>query len=357
MLDDGRSSRCRASGCCCSCGSPSAARSRSSRRATASRSRSPRPRSSPRRPTCASPASRSARSRKVERDRDGNATIATIEIEPQVRAARAATRGRSLRQKTLLGETYVELTLGHAGRAEGPRGRRCSTNAQVQDDRRARRDPRHARPVHAPGVPDLAAGRSARRSSDRGPRPQRRARQPARVRRGGRRPVRGARRAEQALGALVQEHRRGVRRADRARGPAARRSSRTATRSSPRSQREREDFAGPVEHLPDVPARVAADLRAPRALRARHAAARPRPRRRRCDDLRPDAASPSATLVARPQRLFVNLDPLHRRVASSRCRRTREILTGLRPMLGELGPWLVRAQPDPRLARRSTSTR
>ena len=58
----GGASRCPASGCCCSCGWPSAAASRSSRRATASTSASARRRSWPSRPTCASPACRSARS-------------------------------------------------------------------------------------------------------------------------------------------------------------------------------------------------------------------------------------------------------------------------------------------------------
>ena len=52
----GRASRCPASACCCSCGSRSAAPSRSSRRATASSVVRGGRRSSPRRPTCGSPA-------------------------------------------------------------------------------------------------------------------------------------------------------------------------------------------------------------------------------------------------------------------------------------------------------------
>ena len=77
----------------------------------------------PRRPTCASPACRSARSsRRTSTPAHPNRTVATIAARPDVRAA-VTGRPAILRQKTLLGETYVELTPGNAKAAEDPRER------------------------------------------------------------------------------------------------------------------------------------------------------------------------------------------------------------------------------------------
>ena len=169
-------SRCRASACCCSCGWPSAARSRCSRRATASRSASRRPASSRRRPTCGSPACRSARSRRSTPTRQtGRRTrrSSSTQYAPLPSDTRAI-----LRQKTLLGETYVELTPGtSAGARRCPRAARCRAGRSRRRSSSTRSSARSTR-------------RRARRSSwmdqlavavdGRGAGHQRRARQPRR---------------------------------------------------------------------------------------------------------------------------------------------------------------------------------
>ena len=89
--------------------------------------------------------------------RHRNRTVATIEVDsgyaPIAKDARAI-----LRQKTLLGETFVELTPGHA-RAAGtiPDGGMLA-DAPGQGHGPARRDLRRARPAHPRRVPGLAAG-------------------------------------------------------------------------------------------------------------------------------------------------------------------------------------------------------
>ena len=62
-------------------------------------------------------------------DPAGNRTIATLQIDPQYVPIRKDARA-ILRQKTLLGETYVELTTGHKGSPAIPEGGRLA-NAQV----------------------------------------------------------------------------------------------------------------------------------------------------------------------------------------------------------------------------------
>jgi virulence factor Mce-like protein len=67
---------------------------------------------------------------KLERDPQGNRTLATIELDRAY--APIHTDGRAiLRQKTLLGETYVELGLGTRGSRDLPEGARLA-NAQVE---------------------------------------------------------------------------------------------------------------------------------------------------------------------------------------------------------------------------------
>ena len=212
------SSRCRASGCCCSCGCPSAARSRSSRRATASRSRSPRPRSSASRPTSAWPACRSARCAAKDA-RPARATARSPRSSSTAGSRRCTTTRKAiLRQKTLLGETYVELTPGTRQRRRSPRTARCATR---QVSRRSQLDEifQAFDPQTRAGVPGLAAGAGQGRSTGRGQdlndalgnlpalrhRRHRRARRSSTPRSG--RPA-----------APGPQHRRGVRRADPERG-------------------------------------------------------------------------------------------------------------------------------------------
>ena len=185
-----------------------------------SRSRSPRPRSWPRRPTCASPASPSARSRTIDPDADRPHRRRRSSSSRATRRSRR-TRKAILRQKTLLGETYVELTPGDRDGRQGARGRHAGRSARCRRRSSSTRS----------SAPSTRA--RARRS-----RPGCRTRRAAIDGRGrdindalGNLPVR--RRHQQllkilntqqgAVAAARAQHRRGVRRADRARRPAARR--------------------------------------------------------------------------------------------------------------------------------------
>ena len=68
--------------------------------------------------------------RKLERDPRSNRTLATIEVQRRFAPIPADTRA-ILRQKTLLGETYVELSPGTSGSRKLPEGARLA-NARVQ---------------------------------------------------------------------------------------------------------------------------------------------------------------------------------------------------------------------------------
>ncbi len=93
--------------------------------------------------------------REKKLDPNSNRTLATLEIERKYAPLRSDTKA-ILRQKSLLGETYVELTPG-SSKQTIPEGGRLP-NGQRQADRRARRDLPVARPADARGVPRLAAG-------------------------------------------------------------------------------------------------------------------------------------------------------------------------------------------------------
>ena len=123
-----------------------------------------RPRSWPRRPTCGSPASRWARSRSINADKQTGASDATIELDTAYAPIPKDTKA-ILRQKTLLGETYVELTPGLPERRDGPRERPPARRRGLAD-RRARRDLPRLRPEDARGVP--ASGCSSSRSPSQG---------------------------------------------------------------------------------------------------------------------------------------------------------------------------------------------
>ena len=272
------------------------------RRATASTSRSTRRPSSRSSPTSASPASRSARSRRSSSTTDGSA-IATLEIDSEFAPIPEDTQA-ILRQKTLLGETYVELTPGSPGNPAdsgdelGAQGATTDTDttstgfvpeggsldpAQVSEavqlDEIFRTfddgDPRR--------VPDLDAG-GRRRSQGPRRRPQRRARKPRAVRRRGQRAAHDPRLPAARDAPVRAQHGRGLRGAQRAQGP--------APGPDPQHRGGLLDDGGAqrgppggLHRLPDVPRRVAPDARAPRALRDRHRPADPAaaPRRRGAD--------------------------------------------------------------------------
>ena len=76
--------------------------------------------------------------------------LTDTEIEIDARYAPIPKDTRAiLRQKTLLGETYVELSPGHAGVAAEAATTAAAPAGQVRRHRRARRDPAHVRPGHA----------------------------------------------------------------------------------------------------------------------------------------------------------------------------------------------------------------
>ena len=76
-----------------------------------------------------------------------NRTIATLELDDALRAAARRTPRAILRQKTLLGETYVELTPGDPQAAPTIPEDGTLPDAHVHEDRRARRDLPGARPA------------------------------------------------------------------------------------------------------------------------------------------------------------------------------------------------------------------
>ena len=214
-----------------------------------------------------------------------------------------------LRQKTLLGETYVELTPGSADAEPVRRGRLAAGVADLRHGA-ARRDLPHLRPRDASGVPDLDAGAGARHQRLRA-RPQRRARQPRAVRRGLRRAGRhpqppGGRRHEPDL-----EHGRRVRGADRARRPAAL-ADRELQPRLPGHRVARRAAQGDVHRAADVRARVPADARAAGRVRRRHRPA-DHPAAARGARAEPDAAGPRRA-VARPRGVVPRAQPADRRV-------------------------------------------
>ena len=112
-------------------------------------------------------------------DKKTGASDATIELDAAYAPIPKDTKA-ILRQKTLLGETYVELTPGLHERRDGPRERQPAGRRGVAD-RRARRDLPRLRPQDARGVPDLDAAARARLAGPRA-RHLRRAGQPRAVR-------------------------------------------------------------------------------------------------------------------------------------------------------------------------------
>ena len=268
------------------------------------------------RPTCASRASRSGGW--SSRERVGDRTRATIEMQRRTtRRSREDTRV-TLRQKTLLGETYVELTPGtRAGEAAARRRRGCRASRwrdlEIDEVLRALDPKTRERPAALRAGPRRDA-RRARRGRER------RARQPARfaedahrllhVLDGQRAPLRRlVRDGGFVLDALG-------RRAGRAVGadPAGDRVLGATARAQRRAGGER---AHPADHA----ARAAADARGARG-------ARDRGRGRSCATCGPPAAR-SARRSWTPRALAPDLEGLFRDVDDvidarrGRCRRPR----------------------------------
>ena len=222
--------------------------------------------------------------RKVEVGDGTNRTVATIEIERRFAPLRTDARA-VLRQKTLLGETYVEMTPGRS-KETIPEGGQLP-DGQVKDTVQLDEIFDSLDPADARGVPRLAEGPG---QGHRRPRPglQRRARHAAGLRPRRRRRARGARLPGGGGDAAGQEHRRGVRRAHQERGAAAEPDHRRQAHVRRDGVEERRAGRDDPD-LPDLPRRVQADARARAALLARHrpadhrpAPGRPRPASRRC---------------------------------------------------------------------------
>ena len=113
----------------------------------------------PSRPTSASPASTSARSARRSSTRAATRPRSTLAIDPKFAPIQKDTKA-ILRQKTLLGETYVELDARLEERAEAGR-RRTLNRAQIETHGRARRDPADLRRADEGGVPGLDEGHGA----------------------------------------------------------------------------------------------------------------------------------------------------------------------------------------------------
>ena len=285
--------------------------------------------------------------RKKTLDPDANRTLATIEIDRKFAPLHADAKAM-LRQKTLLGETYVELHAGVVGDEPSPEGGRLA-NGQRQADRRARRDLRRARPADARRVPHLAAGP---RRGHRGPRPrpQRRARHAARAS-----PHDGAdvlevldaqegavtrlvKNTGVTFGALTENEQQ-LREPDHV--------GRARCSTPPPSQQD--NLAETIRIFPTFLDESKATL-----ARLQTFSANTEPL---IEDLRPVARDLEPTLHdvraarARPRALLRQPRPADRRVAAPACRRRSEILRGLKPMLGRARPVPAAAQPDPAVPR------
>ena len=145
--------------------------------------------------------------------------VATLEIDTPYAPIPADTRAM-LRQKTLLGETYVELTQGDGNGPKLPEGGtlpKAQVEPSVQLDEIFRTFDRQ----HPGCVPDLDAAARHRQLRAWGG-PVGRDRQPRAVRRGREQAAARARHAAGSGPAAGAQHRRGLRGSQRAAGPARR---------------------------------------------------------------------------------------------------------------------------------------
>ena len=254
-----------------------------------------------------------------------------------------------LRQKTLLGETYVELTPGTRAAPPIPEGgalppRRCPTRSSSTRSC-ARSTPRRARRSR-PGCRrrrrrSTAAGRTSTTRSATSPRSPR-------TRRDDRSTI--LNRQEGARRALIANTGDGLRRAVRARRPAARADRRTRTRCSRRRRRATQQLQAAFVALPTFERESARRSSASTQFAARHRPARSRSCARRRASCRPTLERP-ADARARPRaRCFRELEPLitRRRRASRRPSRSSRTCA---PLLGQLDPALRQLNPIARLHR------
>jgi ABC-type transporter Mla subunit MlaD len=275
--------------------------------------------------------------RKKEKSIDGNTTIATIEL-PRKYAPVPKTAKAILRQKSLLGETYVELTTGDRAGPKIPEGgmldaRRVEGTVEV-DEILNSLDPftRQAFRTWQQSLAEGIKGRGQDLNDAFGS-------LPGFVEAGG--DLTTVLDAQQgALKGLVKNT--GVvfgaltRREDQLRNLITN-SDTTFTAIA----REREAFAE-TWRSSHLPRRVAHDVPPPGPLRAQHRAARARAAAA-LDDLGPTLEA-VGDFAPDLRRFFRNFDPLITESKKS-LPATRQIFDGLRPLLGELGPFLGEVNP------------
>ena len=152
------------------------------------------------------------RVKKQEPNEQTGLTDTELEIDARYAPIPKDTRA-ILRQKTLLGETYVELSPGTPAAGRLRRRRRAARAGQVAETVELDEILRTLRPGHAPAfsiwLDQAGPGGGGQRGGD-----QRRARPAHAVRRGDRRRARGAPRPERRDARARPRHRRRVRRAD-----------------------------------------------------------------------------------------------------------------------------------------------
>ncbi len=261
-------------------------------------------------------------------------TAAVIEIEPEFAPISEDARA-ILRQKTLLGETYVELTSGtDAGPGSGPglarrrrerlrRGRRLGRVAPGGRHPRRRSDPggdpdrrdlQRARRGDAELVPALAGERGRSRSTTAASTSTTRSATSARS--SPTPPTWSSilERQKVALQGARARHRDHVRGADRAR-PGARRGDRRLQQHLRGAGVRGRGAGGDVPDPADLPARVAGHARAPGRVPGQHPAADPGPD--------PGRARPLARRCAGAQALAGPARPVHRPRRACRPSRAR----------------------------------
>ena len=232
----------------------------------------------------------------------GRTTMVEIELNnrfaPIGRDARAI-----LRQKSLLGETYVELTPGSPGAEKLDDGGTLARHERGGHGR-ARRGLPGVRSEDARRLPAVAARGGDSHDGPLGARLQRLARQRGAVLRGRRRPSAPAGRAGGGAAAGLPRHGPGLQRG-LARGRPAARADHERRRDVRRAGVARRRAGRDVPGLPDLPARDPYDGEPARGVRPQHRPARARPARagaaispRRCATsatCRPTWRSSSAT--------------------------------------------------------------
>ena len=249
-----------------------------------------------------------------------------------------------MRQKTMLGEKYLEITRGTPGGPKVARGRAAARRARSRtpssSTRSSASSTRRRGGCSAPGsrTPARRSRTAASTSTTRSA--TCRASSATRHRRArGARPAGRARCAAwcatpaSSFGALTER-----------RGPAAQPDRQHRPTCSTATARQKRGARRDVRDLPDVPRRVARDDGRPRVVLAPGAPARARPApgdRRTCAPTLRDVRALAPDL----ERLLPRPRPAHHGVRGRACRRCATCSTAREPLLGQLQPFLEELNP------------